>query len=452
MHWLKLETKLLFAGYTAKLGLFTIIICAILAIYLGDKGYQQVKQQQTTMQQTFNQNIEKFEPKAPSAGRLGYYLFGPTYWQLSPWSALFVGQSQSAHASMPMRALALQGQIYNTEINNPTWQQTGRLDVGFVLIYLLPILLGILCVNLLSEERQANRWAMISALHNGSIPLIWRRLLLISVIVLLIGFTILLTAALWLSLPLDNKFWWLMTALTVYMLFWTLVVGAIIKLTKSSVFNTLAFMSIWMLVCVLIPASIQLYLHHQFKDHSALHATLEQRMVMNNGWDQDRQITFNAFKSQYPQYSNYQLPESSGSWQWYYGQQHMSDYAVKEHWQAYQQQQQQKFAALEQLSLLSPSLMMQLAVNKLGGSSGQQHFDYQMQVADYHKQIREYLYPHLFSEQQPTSAIVANYPRFMSSPSNQESSQAPQSFSALWLLLMVFGLVGYLMFKIPIRI
>ena len=191
-------------------------------------------------------------------------------------------------------------------------------------------------------------------------------------------------------------------------------------------------------MCVIIPASIELYLQHQYNQYPQLHATLEQRMVMNNGWDQDRNSSFKAFLNQYPQYKNYQLPESGGSWQWYYAKQHMSDEAVKDYWQQYITQQQQKYQTLNNLSLLSPSLMMQLAVNKLAGSSGQQQFAYQMQVADYHQQIREYLYPHLFSDKQPSSEIVANYPQFQ-----PQTNKEQLSFLTLFLLLLMLGFGWY---------
>ena len=444
MHWLKLECKLLFSGIAAKLGLAILLVCSVMAIHLGAQNHQLVQQDQAAAKQRFEAQLEEFKQREqlPSAGHMGYYAFAPTDWQLSGWSALFVGQSQSAYAAMPVRALALQGQIHNREMVNPSWQKAGRLDLGFVLIYLLPMMLGILSVTLLSEERQANRWRMLNALAKGGQQLIWRRLTLITTIVLLLGWSIILLAAVWLSLPFDSKLLWLLFALTVYLQFWALVIAAIISFNKDSVFNTLSFMSAWLLLTVLIPAAIQLHLNHKYSEHPALHATLEQRMVMNNGWDEDQQAAMQQFLTHYPQYQSYQLPPGSGSWEWYYAQQHLSDEAVSHFWQAHLQQIQDRQDSLSTLSWLSPSLMFQQAVNRLAGSGGQQHASYRSQVADYHRQIREYLYRYLFTEKEVTQAAIGSYPRFQ-----PPTIQSGLSFWKLLTVLLVQVLLLYPVYR-----
>lgn len=440
MHWLKLELKLLFSGVAAKLCLSLILICSIGAIYLGKASYNQLEKAHTTNQALFEQQLAAFEQREqlPSAGHMGYYAFAPTQWKLSPWAALFVGQSQTAYAAMPIRALALQGQIYNREMVNPSWQKAGRLDLGFVLIYLLPMMLGILSVTLLSEERSANRWRMLSAMNYGGSALIWRRLILTTAVVLVLGWLILLASAIWLSLPFDSTILWLMCALAVYLCFWAILIAIVISFAKGSVFNTLCFIFVWLALCVLIPATIKLYLDNQAQQHPALNATLEQRIVMNNGWDEDNKALFKSFTQRYPQYKDAKLPQGAGSWEWYYAQQHMSDEAVSEYWQAYTNQQQQRHQLLDRLSILSPSLMMQLAVDRIAGSSAQQQFEYQLQVADYHQQIREYLYQYLFSDKQITQSVISAYPKF-----SIEKSAPNLPFEKLLTLLLLMTLIMY---------
>lgn len=444
MHWLKLECRLLFGGLSTKLALALIVVCAVVAIHLGEQNYQQLRHDQTTTTIKFEQQMAAFkqQDKLPEAGYLGYYVFAPTQWQLSPWTILFAGQSQSAYAAMPIRALALQGQIHNREVVNPSQQKAGQFDLGFVLIYLLPLVLGVLSVTLLSDERQSGRWQMLSAMKQGGVRLLSIRLALILSTLLILGASLLLLAALWLSLPIDGQLLWLMVALALYLLFWTCVIALIISFAKGAVFNTLSFMSLWLLICLFIPASIQLYLDHRYQDQPALQATLEQRMVMNDGWDQDKQAAMSQFKQTYPQYQQFELPQGNGSWHWYYAQQQVSDQAVGVQWQAHLIQLQQRANSLNQLSLLSPSLMLQLAVNRMAGSGGEQHLAYIKQVAEHHRDIREYLYPYLFADKLVTPAAIDAYPRFNPAPISTNLRFSPLAVIAVLLMLALYFLIA----------
>lgn len=442
MHSLKLEIKLLFSNIAARLTLVLVIACALFAIKFGDNALHHLTSEQKLSQAKFEQALTKYQEQQtlPSAGHLGYYLFGSTQWALSPWSALFIGQSQTAYADMPVRALALQGQIYTQEMLNPSQQKAGRLDLGFVFIYLLPLLLGVLAVTTLSDERQANRWRIISTLTQGGAGLIWRRLALCSVVVLTLSYALLICAVIWLNLDIAREFWWLVCALACYIFFWSLVIALIISLGKSSVFNTLSFVAIWLTVSILIPASIQLYLNHQFQKHPALSATLDQRIVMNNGWDEPPQQAFQQFIKHYPQYQHFDLPEASGSWPWYYAQQHISDIEVEHYWQSYLQQAENRFNALSALSWLSPSLQLQLSVNQLAGSNGESYLNYMKHVEEYHQQIREHLYKHLYTEKNVDQQSLAKYPRFNSQQisATSWSSLLKMAVLTLFLLILVF--------------
>lgn len=273
---LKFELKLLFQGLANKLAIAIFLISGGLAIYFGAQGYQAIKVDQLKSEAMFAKEIEHVKKREsfPEAGSLAYYAFSPTQWQLSPWSALFVGQSQDNYVAMKVRALALQGQIYNREINNPNQQKAGRLDLGFVLIYLLPILIGTLCVTLLSDERHEGRWRMLLSLSQGGVSLLWRRLALRFVFTVGLILLFFIASALLLSLPLDAVFFWFVIASIIYAMIWFVVAGIIIGAGKSSVFSSLAFVSTWLVVTILIPGTIHLYLNHAYANNSAVEAAL----------------------------------------------------------------------------------------------------------------------------------------------------------------------------------
>ena len=201
-----------------------------------------------------------------------------------------------------------------------------------------------------------------------------------------------------------------MAALLVYSLFWLALIGWIISWGKSSVHNSLSFISLWLFISVLLPGLVYLYLQNQFANDQALQATLKQRMVMNSGWDKDQQATLDHFLQSHPQFKATKPLTGSGEWKWYYAQQHLSDLAVDQQWQAYQQIEQLRLEKLNQLSYLSPSLLFQLHINRLAGSGSDNQLGYLQKVADYHQQIRRFIYPYLFLEQPFTAQDIDAFP------------------------------------------
>ncbi|TQV88585.1 DUF3526 domain-containing protein [Aliikangiella coralliicola] len=436
---LKLEFKLLFSSIASRITLGLIFVCTILAIHLGEQSRQRVLTEQQLSDAAYQTKISEYKEQAklPSAGSLGYYLFSPTRWYLSPWTSLFTGQSQTAYSSMPIRALALQGQIYSREILNPSWQKAGRLDLGFVLIYLMPILLGVLSITLLSEEKESNRWRMLGSIGKIGKILIWRRLMLASSTITVIGWGAILLAVIWLSIPFDLVLVWLLLIFSVYMMFWTIIAGLIISLAKGSTFNTMSYIGVWLVLTILIPASVHLHLQHQYDEKPELQATLEQRMVMNNGWDKKGETMFAEFKQQYPEYSDFKLPDRSGSWEWYYAQQHMSDVAVDKYWQHYLSQERSRIEELKKLSMLSPSIAFQLAVNRVAGSGSQDWFEQTQKISEHHQNIREFIYFYLYNGKQVDKKALENFPKF------KQNKQGYQP-SFIWpLIFLLLGVVLY---------
>ncbi|GHF77962.1 DUF3526 domain-containing protein [Thalassotalea marina] len=429
---LKFELKLLFQGLANKLAIAIFLISGGLAIYFGAQGYQAIKVDQLKSEAMFAKEVEYVKKREafPEAGSLAYYAFSPTQWQLSPWSALFVGQSQDNYVAMKVRALALQGQIYNREINNPNQQKAGRLDLGFVLIYLLPILIGTLCVTLLADERHEGRWRMLLSLSQGGISLLWRRLVLRLVFTVGLILLFFITSALLLSLPLDGVFFWFIIASIIYAMIWFVIAGIIIGAGKSSVFSSLAFVSTWLVVTILVPGSIHLYLNHAYANNSAVEAALEQRLVMNNGWDQDKQATLDQFLADYPQYQNTSKLGEAFDWKWYYAQQHMSDLAVANEWNEYKTNQQQRTALLDTLSVLSPSLFFQHKFNQVANTDSGSYLAYLASIEAYHQHIREFFYPYLFTDKAFTPDAVDDFPKF-------ETPQQVNQFSFVTLFIVL---------------
>lgn len=422
----KLECMRLFSGKINKLVLILFVISGVFAIYQGAQGYKNIRIDQYKSKIVFQKEREHVTQREslPEAGSLAYYASAPTKWQLSPWAALFVGESQSSMVATKIRATALQSQIFNRETVNPSQQRTGGLDLGFVLVYLLPLVIGIMTVTLISDEQHAGRWRLLNALPKSAFSQVCKQIALRFAVIWLLVLSLLVSAALLLSLPFDAAFWVVLLATSVYMLFWFSAAGLIMSFGKSSVVNSLAYLSSWVLFAMLIPGAVHLYLSSQFHSEAPLKMSLEQRMVLNNGWDQDqnKQAILDEFLQHEPHWQDTAPLGDAFEWKWYYAQQHMSDLAVHDLWLSFVENHQARYQQLQNLSLLSPALFFQLQLNQLANTSSRDHAEYQQQIVDYHKEIRHFFYDYLFFDKSISKDDIDNFILFAPSDKTQRKS------------------------------
>lgn len=93
------------------------------------------------------------------AGILAYQLWPPNILPPAPLAATAIGQSD-LHPAIVEARTQLDWALAREEIENPTNLLTGRFDLAFVLVYLLPLLILGLTYNVLSGEREGGTLAL----------------------------------------------------------------------------------------------------------------------------------------------------------------------------------------------------------------------------------------------------------------------------------------------------
>ncbi|MBQ4837198.1 MULTISPECIES: DUF3526 domain-containing protein [Pseudoalteromonas] len=435
----KLECKRLFSGAVNKLVLLLFLVAGIFAIYQGAQGYKTLRIDQYKSKIVFQKEREHVNKREtlPAAGSLAYYASAPTEWKLSPWAALFVGESHSSMVATKVRATALQSQIFNREIVNPAQQRTGGLDLGFVLVYLLPLVIGILTVTLISDEQHAGRWRMLNALPTSAFSQVAKQLALRFAVIWLLVILLLVSAAILLSLPFDGIFWTVIAATSLYMVFWFSIAALIMSFGKSSVFNSLTYLSSWVVFAMLLPSAVHLYLSNQYQTNAPLEISLKQRVTLNDGWDKDKQQTLDTFLQHESNWQDTAPLGEAFDWKWYYAQQHLSDVEVEQLWQQYRETNLMRQQSLQRLSALSPSLFFQLKLNQLANTSSADQADYRLQVAEYHQQIRHFFYDFMFFDKPVTKTDVENFPLFEAKTPAKGVDVWQLLISTLFILILV---------------
>ena len=313
------------------LSLVLLLTVGMISILIG-KQYL-IKQNNTIVaaqefqKESINRNLKYHND---DLGLLLYYLRFTLIKKPSNISAISIGQSDVNPILQTVTIRGLEGQKYDTDFENPSLLMSGNLDLGFVIIYLFPLVLIAMTFNLYSEEKELGTWRILTAQTSRRLGFLLRKLMVRLVVVFTIFIFLMLMASIILQIKMDQKFLAIFLQSILYILFWSALCLWIISLLKASSFNALALISIWVVLTILIPAIVNNYVLNRYQVPEALYTMLEQRDGYHEKWDLEKEATMTSFFEAYPQYKDYEVPENKFSWIWYYAMQYNGDLAAKE--------------------------------------------------------------------------------------------------------------------------
>lgn len=182
----------------------------------------------------------------------------PAVLPVSPLALLAVGemdlQPHTATVSLFTPAgAAAKGQ----ELQSPVTLATGRFDLGYVVVVLMPLVLLALCHNQLGEDRERQRMPMLAA-QAGLDGLLWRRLALRGAVVALPLLVCSGAAAVWQGGgPAVAAGWlaWMLPSLA-WGLFWLALCGLVGRWAAHGGTAAALLISCWLLLVMLLPAAL----------------------------------------------------------------------------------------------------------------------------------------------------------------------------------------------------
>ena len=239
---------------SAVFWLLIAFVCASLAIFF---GLQEVQSQRATIERL--KQADTIEQKVMSKnhrdwGSAAYYTFHLTYDEPSEFAFSALGHRDLQPWKHRIRMLALEGQIYEADAQNPDFSLIGRFDYAFVVAVLLPLFVIFLLYDVRARERANGRFELLDSANHS----VWRersiiRLALLSLAILL---------PLWVVSFLQGvAFHTLAIAsitVLVYTVFWWLIVGWITKREFTGTFSLTALIGIWFAFTIFVPAGLKL--------------------------------------------------------------------------------------------------------------------------------------------------------------------------------------------------
>jgi ABC-2 type transport system permease protein len=418
--------------------LLLYFLISITSVYFGSNWLEKHDHYNTEIEQQYLSEIEyrKEHVKDLDPGYAAYYLFMPTKLELDPWAALFPGEFSEFVANLRIRLLSIQSQIYSSEIKNHTFLQTGKLDLSFVWIYLLPLLIDVLCVNIIAEEKSNGRWYMLASSASTERGLIFRKLLLRFIVLSIINLFSFFIASFLVGLQFDIKWITVFLLLTLYQFFWFVVVIFILNLNKKEIYNALMFFSLWLLFSVLIPWGIYLSQMNAEDLENKVTLLIEQRQFMNDSWDMDKQFEFDKYLQRHHEWTETSELPDTFHWKWYYAMQHASDEIVAEAFKKHRETMFSNINTNQSLQWMSPVINMQMALNHIANTGYLTYQGYIDQVLDYHKELQEFYFPYFFFDKEFSVEHLDSLPRFKFQ--QEGNSLTMTSVTGLVITILIF--------------
>lgn len=334
---------------------------------------------------------------AEDAGYAAYYTFHPTWDAPSDLAFAALGGRDIAPAILRVRALALEGQIYENEASNPELALPGRFDLAFVTIYLAPLVIFALFHDLWSGEREAGRLPMLDAQPRARrrlwLPRIGVRLALVLSGLLLpfaVGAAIAGTA-----LPRALGF---AALILVACLFWTGVALLVARRGPRSAVNAATLAAIWFGATLVVPAAANITINAAIAVPDGAALARENREDVHAGWDRPKAETMRRFLALYPEYRNSPPPGIGFHWKWYFAFQHLGDLHVADQSRAWRDGVARREEAAAWLGRALPPIGLQRAMHDLAGTGVTAQLAYHSRVRAFHDRLREFYYPYMFAD------------------------------------------------------
>jgi ABC-2 type transport system permease protein len=383
----------------SKAVILSFILTLIMGIISILIGQQFLSRQENIIQQVTAHQREHIERNVAAHDEMGlllYYLRFSLISQPDKIAALSIGQRDVNPSIQSVTIRTLEGQRYDTDLNNPSNLQSGNLDLGFVILYLFPLLIIAFTFNLLSEEQEAGTWRLIAVQAKSAQAYLLRKVSVRTIALYILLAVLFLIAILGLSLPVNEALLAFAIASVLYLAFWFAFCFWVITFKRSSSFNVLTLLSAWVVFTILLPAAVNNFVANLYPVPESLATMVEQRDGYHEKWDKDKDDTMEKFYAHYPQFKTYGVPEQTFSWLWYYAMQQMGDDESLQHSRAMRDKIMQREQVSRSIAMVMPTMHTQLLFNDVARTSLSDYVQLLDSTQTFHERMRLHFYPKIF--------------------------------------------------------
>ncbi|MFK7865648.1 MAG: ABC transporter permease [Pseudohongiellaceae bacterium] len=385
----------------SKAILGALLLLLLVSIGSVSMGLAYVSQEREQINELIAMDTEERAYKRTQAvdyGGAAYDAFHAAWNAPSDLAFAAVGQRDLNPTMMRIRALALEGQIYETDSINPELALAGRFDFAFVAAYLLPLIIIFSFYDLFASERESGRLNLLSVTAHDA-----RSLWLPRILLRLLGITLAVLTPLWIGMVLEETSMAAAVgasfAVILQILFWAAIV-LLIAARPSFRSETAASFSIgiWVVLTLAIPISGKVYIEGSVTGVKGAEVSLVQREIVNDAWDLPISDTMDAFYASHPEWSDSPPITGVWHWKWYYAFQQIGDESAADLADEYRRTLVQRDKLTGAFAWLSPAVAIQRRLEALAKTNLTASLAFEDEVRRYHETIRRAYYPVLFRE------------------------------------------------------
>ena len=386
-----------------KIALFSIILLFLsgtVSLYVGKTfllNQQQSIQNATVFQDSHLKRMTSLHQN--DFGLLMYYLKFIYIHKTSPLSGLAIGQRDINSSLQTLTIRGIEGQKYDSDLRNPFLLLMGNFDFSFVLLYLFPLVIIVLLFNLFSEEYESGTWVLVKSQATQPFKILIAKLSIPFILLIGVYFILLVLAVFILYIPLNLIFISFIISNLFYIFIWFSLSLFIISFFRSSYFNSIALLSTWLLLTILIPAIVNNYVTHKYPVPESLNTMIKQRDGYHKKWDLPKENTLNLFYKEYPSLKHYSWQKEGFDWIWYYAMQHAGDIESRTDSKEFASKLKAREQSTAYFGYFLPTLYNQLLNTRLAGSDLSSQLNYLEQMTLFHEKTRLYFYPKIFKSE-----------------------------------------------------
>lgn len=342
----------------------------------------------------------------------------------APTAAFAVGQSDLYPSYMKVQWRQVSAQTNTDETENPTNLAAGRLDLGYVLVYLLPLLIIALSYDILSAERENGTQALLLSQPISLREFVLGKILLRGIVIVSIatGLSLLGVLASDFNIILAGEWWRLgMWALIVigYATFWFALAVLVNALARKSSTNAVILMACWLLLVLIVPAGLNMVAKAMYPLPSRIELVQTMRRADaqakqelppsgdSTAADLAARLGEDVVVTSLNQYNKRILPLEQ-----------RAEAIAAPIFERFESRRALQLEFAERLRFLSPAIVSQAAIGEIADTSTAAYDRFNAEVRTYQQQWRDYFLPRVLNDQVLTRAEMTGIPRFKYVPAS----------------------------------
>ncbi|MCU0389975.1 MAG: DUF3526 domain-containing protein [Thermoflexibacter sp.] len=303
----------------------------------------------------------------------------------------------------------------NDNFENPFNTAQGQFDLAFVLTFILPLLIIALTYNILSAERERGTLPLLLSMPLNIKQWLLQKLVFNYLFINILIFVLLALSFAFFGISLtDFSFVQLLFALALYSLFWFGMAYLVNSLGKSSSFNAMSLLGVWLFFTLLVPSTVNMLATALYPVPSRVEFVTAQRQMQNQTEKQKEKILA-AFYQKNAQFER-KASESEKTWQDWWREGFAEDEYAEQMLQKIKQDFQAKANAQRNFAngfqYVSPVILFQNTLNQIAKTDTKTYMDFQEKVEDFEKEWSAYFKGKFMKNEKLTTKDYANFPKF----------------------------------------